>query len=91
MRYSLVSADDTRSVLLSEETGQLENLIELCRMRFTEQFFLRFNKKGKLSTVQIIPLVLVTLVENVMKHGDMGEKKHRRTYKAGIRGYPTEI
>ncbi|MET3501315.1 sensor histidine kinase YesM [Mucilaginibacter rubeus] len=75
MRYSLVSADDTRTVLLSEETAQVENLIELCRMRFREQFFLRFKKKGKLSTVQIIPLVLVTLVENMMKHGDMGEKK----------------
>jgi two-component system LytT family sensor kinase len=86
MRYSLVSADDTRSVLLSEETGQLENLIELCRMRFTEQFFLRFNKKGKLSTVQIIPLVLVTLVENVMKHGDMGEKKHPAHIKLELEG-----
>jgi two-component system LytT family sensor kinase len=86
MRYSLVSADDTRSVLLSEETEQLENLIELCRMRFTQQFFLRFSKKGKLSTVQIIPLVLVTLVENVMKHGDMGEKKHPAHIKLELEG-----
>jgi len=75
MRYSLVSADDTRTVILSKEAAQIENLIELCQMRFQDQFYLRFKKKGKLSTVQIIPLILITLVENMMKHGDMGDKK----------------
>lgn len=75
MRYSLVSADDTRTVLLSQEVKQLENLIALCQMRFSNQFFLRFKKKGKLSSVQIIPLILITLVENMMKHGDLGDKK----------------
>lgn len=74
MRYSLVSADDTRTVLLSQEVAQLENLVELCRMRFRDQFYLRFKKKGKLAGVRIVPLVLITLVENMMKHGDMGDK-----------------
>jgi len=75
MRYSLVSADDTRTVVLSQEVKQLENLIALCRMRFSDQFYLRFKKKGKLAGAHIIPLVLITLVENMMKHGDLGEKK----------------
>jgi two-component system LytT family sensor kinase len=75
MRYSLVSADDTRTVMLSKEVKQLENLIALCEMRFNGQFYLRFKKSGKLSTAMIIPLVLITLVENIMKHGDMGDKK----------------
>jgi two-component system LytT family sensor kinase len=76
MRYSLIGPHDSRTVLLSREVAQLENLVELCRMRFQDQFYLRFKKKGKLSTVQIIPLVLVTLVENMMKHGDIGNKKY---------------
>jgi LytS/YehU family sensor histidine kinase len=75
MRYSLVGADDTRTVMLSQEVKQLENLIALCRMRFSDQFYLRFKKKGKLAGAHIIPLVLITLVENMMKHGDLGEKK----------------
>jgi two-component system LytT family sensor kinase len=75
MRYSLVSADDTRTVVLSQEVKQLENLIALCRMRFNDQFYLRFKKRGRLATARIIPLVLVTLVENMIKHGDLGEKK----------------
>lgn len=76
MRYSLVTADDSRTVLLSQEVIQIENLIELCRMRFRDQFYLRFKKQGKLSTVNVIPLILITLVENMMKHGDLGEKKY---------------
>lgn len=76
MRYSLVSADDTRTVLLSQEVEQLENLVELCRMRFGQEFYLRFRKKGKLSAIRVIPLILITLVENMMKHGDLGEKKN---------------
>ncbi|MCR8557286.1 histidine kinase [Mucilaginibacter sp. BJC16-A38] len=75
MRYSLVSADDSRTVPLSQEVAQMENLVELCRMRFREQFYLRIKKQGKLASVQIIPLTLITLVENMMKHGDMGDKK----------------
>jgi two-component system LytT family sensor kinase len=76
MRYSLVSADDKRMVNLSEEVTQTENLIELCRMRFPDQFYLRFKKQGKIAGIQVLPLILITLVENVMKHGDMGDKKH---------------
>lgn len=75
MRYSLVSADDTRLVSLADEVTQMENLVELCRMRFGELFYLRFHQKGKLTGIRIIPLVLITLVENMMKHGDLGEKK----------------
>ncbi|MDN5286541.1 MAG: hypothetical protein JWR38_2815 [Mucilaginibacter sp.] len=75
MRYSLASVDDTRKVALAREVAQVENLIALCGMRFPSEFFLRFRKKGRLSGTQIIPLVLITLVENMMKHGDIGEKK----------------
>ena len=75
MRYSLVSADDTRTVLLREEVAQVDNLVKLCRMRFGDEFYLRFRKKGKLKDVRIIPLILITLVENMMKHGDLGNKR----------------
>jgi two-component system LytT family sensor kinase len=75
MRYSLVSADDTRTVLLGQEVKQLENLIALCQMRFRNEFFLKFKKSGKIATVQVMPLILITLVENMMKHGDLGDRK----------------
>jgi LytS/YehU family sensor histidine kinase len=73
MRYSLVSSEDNRTVALSEEVEQIEKLIGLSRLRFPDEFFLKFRKKGKLTGVQILPLILITLVENMMKHGDLGE------------------
>lgn len=73
MRYSLVSSEDNRTVSLNREVEQIDKLIELSRLRFKEQFFFKFRKKGKLSGVQILPLILITLVENMIKHGDLGE------------------
>ena len=63
-------------VPLSEEVKQIEKLIELSTLRFENQIYLRLNKKGKLSDAEIPPLILVTLVENMLKHGDLGEKNH---------------
>jgi two-component system LytT family sensor kinase len=76
MRYSLVSSDDVRTVLLRDEVKQIDNLVELCRMRFGKEFYFRFTKKGKIQEVEIIPLILITMVENMMKHGDLGLKKY---------------
>jgi len=76
MRYSLLSSQDNRMVPLTEEVKQIEKLIELSTLRFENQIYLRLNKKGKLSDAQIPPLILVTLVENMLKHGDLGEKNH---------------
>lgn len=74
MRYSLLSSQDNRMVSLSDEVKQIEKLIELCSLRFDNALYLRFAKKGKLKDVLIPPLILVTLVENMLKHGDLGEK-----------------
>jgi two-component system LytT family sensor kinase len=73
MRYSLVSSEDNTTVPLQKELEQIENLIELTHLRFKDGFFIRFIKKGKLAGIQILPLVLITLVENMIKHGDLGD------------------
>lgn len=75
MRYSLVGAKETRTVLLAEEWREMEKLIELCRLRFGKEFFVSCRHSGKMAGIRIIPLVLITLVENMLKHGDVGEKK----------------
>jgi LytS/YehU family sensor histidine kinase len=76
MYYSFISADRNSTTSLAEEVKQLENLIALCGMRFPGEFFCRFRKRGRIAGKQIIPLVLITLVENMLKHGDFGEKKY---------------
>jgi two-component system LytT family sensor kinase len=73
MRYSLVSSEDNRTVPVTQEMEQIDKLIELSHLRFGEGLFVNLRKKGALKDVQILPLVLITLVENMIKHGDLGE------------------
>lgn len=73
MRYSLVSSMDDRTVPLQDEVAQIEKLIELSHLRFDQQLFITFRKKGRLKEVRILPLILITFVENMIKHGDLGE------------------
>lgn len=76
MRYSLLSSQDNRMVALTEEIKQIEKLIELSTLRFENRLFLKLTKKGSMKGLQIPPLLLVTLVENMLKHGDLGEPKY---------------
>ncbi|WP_431199596.1 sensor histidine kinase [Mucilaginibacter sp. P19] len=76
MRYSLLSSQDNRMVTLADEVMQIEKLIELSTLRFQNELYLKFSKKGKIKDVLIPPLILVTLVENMLKHGDLGEIDH---------------
>lgn len=76
LRYSLITGGDTKSVLLSKEVEQIENLINLSRLRLEDHFYLQFKRSGKLAGIKIIPLLLITLVENVIKHGELGDKKN---------------
>jgi two-component system, LytTR family, sensor kinase len=73
MRYSLVSGEDNRTLPLSGEIEQIDKLIELSRLRFQEELFIKFRKKGKFAGIQVQPLILITLVENMLKHGDLGD------------------
>jgi sensor histidine kinase YesM len=73
MRYSLVSSEDNRTVLLTQEIEQIEKLIELSHLRSEEELFIKFRKKGKLADIRVLPLILITLVENMIKHGDLCE------------------
>lgn len=75
MRYSLLSSEDNRTVLLTDEVEQLQKLVDLSYLRFEQQLYIRFRKKGRLKDVRILPLLLITLVENMIKHGDLGEPK----------------
>ncbi|WP_460692218.1 sensor histidine kinase [Mucilaginibacter puniceus] len=76
MRYSLLSSQDNRMVPLLAEIGQIDKLIELSALRFQGEIYLKFTKKGKLKEVMIPPLILLTLVENMLKHGDLGDRSN---------------
>jgi len=71
MRYSLVSGEKNKTVPLADEVAQIRNLVALSRLRFGDGLRFNFRCKGMSGDHSILPLILVTLVENMVKHGDL--------------------
>ncbi|MCC9135179.1 sensor histidine kinase [Pontibacter silvestris] len=77
MRYSLESEEDENgTVLLSKEVEHLHNVIKINQLRFSNRLQIDFHICGVLNGIRIIPLVLITLVENAFKHGELCNAEH---------------
>lgn len=70
MRYSLDRNDSNRMVMLSDELRHVRNVIKLNQMRFSNRLQLDLNFEITSSSIQIVPLIIITIVENILKHGD---------------------
>jgi two-component system, LytTR family, sensor kinase len=75
MKYALQKEDSKGMVTLDEEIEHLRNFIHLNQLRYSNTLQVQFNVKGVTMFRNIIPLVLVTFVENVIKHGDLLDPK----------------
>lgn len=77
MRYSLQNQGDSNArVPLHDEIKHLENYIAINQLRFGGELQIVMEKKGDQQGLEIIPLVLLTLLENAFKHGDLQDKKY---------------
>ncbi|WP_165825390.1 sensor histidine kinase [Pedobacter yonginense] len=74
MRYSLEIDKDDKTALLDHELAHIRNVIKINQLRFNNKLQLDFDVKGDTKNVRIIPLVLITMVENILKHGDCTDK-----------------
>jgi len=77
MRYSL-EAGDTQDgkVRLSREVDSMKKVIKINRLRFSNHLNIELVESGDLESICIIPLVLVTLLENALKHGELNNLQH---------------
>ncbi|MBO9674171.1 MAG: histidine kinase [Sphingobacteriaceae bacterium] len=73
MRFSLEEAGPDGKIKLEREVEQIENLIAINRYRFKEPLYLEVEMDGDFSRHKIIPLILLTLTENLFKHGNLTE------------------
>jgi len=71
MRYALTGADEDGKVPLESELEHIANFIILNQARFSQRLRVDFIIKGDAVGLRIIPLVLITLVENLFKYGDL--------------------
>ncbi len=54
-----------------DELKQIENVIQLNQLRFAYQLNLQFSTTIGDEKIRILPIILLTLVENVFKHGNL--------------------
>lgn len=71
MRYALTNIDEDQKVLLEKEIEHIRNFIELNQARYEQRLNLHFDVEGTIGDARIIPLSLITIVENVFKYGDL--------------------
>jgi two-component system LytT family sensor kinase len=76
MRYAVDSGDLDDTVLLGEEIEQVEKLIYLYQLRKNMELKVMSYFSDQAMELRFIPLVLLTLVENIFKHGDVGHALH---------------
>ena len=68
MRYMMYDSNHEK-VQLSKEIEYIENYIDLEKLRLNHQIPINFVVKGEVNNVQIVPLILITFLENAFKHG----------------------
>lgn len=78
MRYSMQENERTYTGL-GLEIEQVENLIHLHQIRSGNTLLISLNYPQELLKIQVIPLVLLTLVENMFKHGNLQNAAHPAT------------
>lgn len=72
MRYSLTNVEDVEGkVPLADEIEHVRNVIKINQMRFSDKLKLNFEVSGIVEGLRIIPFVLITIVENALKHGEL--------------------
>ncbi len=77
MRYSVADNSATGGMaLLTDEINQVENVIQIHQLRFEKKLQIAFSKEGNYEHKQIAPMILLTLVENLIKYGDLNNNQH---------------
>lgn len=77
MRYALnenTAADGMAP--LKEEVEHVRNVIRINQLRFNNNLKVDFSVEGSINGKRIIPFVLITLVENAFKHGELKNEEH---------------
>jgi two-component system LytT family sensor kinase len=73
MRYAIETSQDIEMVPLSEEINQVRDLINILRILKGDEFNFKIKVDHNIEEVKLIPLLLLTLTENMYKHGDLSD------------------
>jgi two-component system, LytTR family, sensor kinase len=73
MQYNMMKTDKSGKVPLHREVLHIEHKILFYNLRYPGTASIRFNHPTIPENLRIPPLVLITLVENALKHGEFNK------------------
>ena len=76
LRFCLAGGDQQGLVRAEDELTQVGNLIRINRLRFGAACYVETAIGPMPASARLIPLVLLTLTENIFKHGLLSDPKH---------------
>lgn len=71
MRSAIRQPDQDGKVSLAEEVANIEHLVHIYQLRHSHKAFIDFTQEGSYVGLHILPHILITLVENALKHGEI--------------------
>jgi sensor histidine kinase YesM len=85
MRYALSEGNAREGKApLKDEIEHVRNVIKINQLRFSNKLNVNFEVSGVVNGAMIIPFVLITLVENAFKHGDLQKQEYPIDIKLNI-------
>lgn len=74
MRYAIDAVDSNELITLGAEIEQVEKLVYLHQLRKNHALNVTIEIDDELRSMRFIPMVLLSLVENIFKHGNTLDK-----------------
>jgi two-component system, LytTR family, sensor kinase len=71
MHYAIDDDDEEGKVPLEKEITHIRNFIEINQLRFDGRLQVVFEVLGEVGSLKIMPLILITFVENAFKYGEL--------------------
>jgi len=84
MHYAIAETTKSGKVDLSDEIEQIHSFIELNQLRFDQALQLTFEITGNSSHLKILPLLLLTPVENIFKYAHLKDNSYPAVIKLDI-------
>jgi sensor histidine kinase YesM len=91
MRYALNEGGEHGKVMLEKEVQHLRNYLALNQLRFGNNLQVQFEVAGNTQYLLILPLVLITFVENCFKHGELFDARHPLLLRLTVRDNELEL
>ena len=87
MRYALSEGNAKDGIApLKDEIEHVRNVIKINQLRFSNNLNVNFEVTGVVGDAKIISFVLITLVENAFKHGDLKKQEYPIDIKLNVDG-----